>query len=410
MSKAFNDLFWATLECAPVPNKWNRLWGALQQTATSTLVCDLLPKVFEAAFKSMVFKEYSPEDLYKADPKVVEQLHYHAVNGKRLNNSMQFVTDADMKIIVVRCLVVSEVCRILTQFWLSCLKRNELNASQPPIFRLLDQRRSPVWAVMQYLAHLVFSEDGRGRLVFLWAKQCYASYPEFMEKCPDQVRLLRRALHWTSGMIFRRHYDYFMSRSLWILAIGDDDCHPDMIDLALARYMAASKCCMPPGLLRYLKSKGVTAEELCTKKWYLILRSIAKLLELTLADNECGHAFNNHSLDNLFASVAAKWINKESNLDEYEDATTCMPCAPIPAKRSRGEVSVRGLIKESLIQCMRKDNLPVDPFSASFHAELTTMCLGQLSFTYFSFKAGYSGTGRRPPTLRYSWCSFLFVS
>ena len=48
-----------------------------------------LPQAFQAAYADMAFKEFSEADA-TADPRLVESLSFHAVNGRRLKSSKDF--------------------------------------------------------------------------------------------------------------------------------------------------------------------------------------------------------------------------------------------------------------------------------------------------------------------------------
>lgn len=48
-----------------------------------------LPQVFRLAFGHMEFREFQEAD-QNADPRIVETLSWHAINGKRLKSSLVF--------------------------------------------------------------------------------------------------------------------------------------------------------------------------------------------------------------------------------------------------------------------------------------------------------------------------------
>ena len=318
MASSFIDLVWSSLPDAPVPNKWNKLWDPLEFVAMGLIILGLLPRAFDLAFKKMIFKEFESADHYKIDPKLVESIAYHAVNGVRLKKSTTFLQDPTTKHVVPTLLVLSEPLRILTGYWLYCLNVCR-SVENPPIFDLLDKRRSPPWALQQYLANMLFDPHGTGRLQLIWRTFDAIDYDDFLETHTDCVRQLRRRLMFVSCWIHRRHQEYFNFRILWILAIADNNADPSFLRLALARWDSCNECCLPPGMLRRLKARGITSTDLQSPKWRSIFLAIARLLQLTVADVECKHSQNNHFRGFApFPSIVAAFINNESKASIHE--------------------------------------------------------------------------------------------
>ena len=317
MSSVAIDLFWSVLPDEPLPNKWLKLWPALQFAAVGFFVFDLLPSAFKVAYAKLTFEEFQPGDLENCDPKLIQTLAYQQVNGRRHRDTVAFLEDDSAKSATMMMLVFGEVLRSLTMYWLGCLDTSKAMQS-PPIFKILDKRRSPVYAWMQFLSHLMFDSTGGSRLRLIWMRMPCSSYLEFIEMYPDQVRLIRRHIHFVSAWIHRRHWIYFTHNDLWILVFADPNADPDMLALAVARWDSLRSCCHPPGLLRALKDRKLTSADLRSPKWRIILLGLARLLQLSTADVECKHAQNNHFTATSFHGIVASFINAEAKVCQTE--------------------------------------------------------------------------------------------
>ena len=77
---------------------------------------------FSVAFKGMEFKEMLPNsELDNLDPRVVEGLHFHEVQGRRFKGSQEFLMSTDCNFAIRLLLVALEPLRFLTHVWLSHL-------------------------------------------------------------------------------------------------------------------------------------------------------------------------------------------------------------------------------------------------------------------------------------------------
>ena len=113
---------------------------------------------------------------------------------------------------------------------------------------------------------------------------------------------------------FRRHYDYFHSDTYMIALVGDAQANPAMLKSFLDSWDRKLVCCVPPGLPRTLKQRGLTAQDLQTPRWRNLLHWYGSTFQFSIADVESKHALNRLSTDCSFATVAAKFVNSESHL------------------------------------------------------------------------------------------------
>lgn len=116
---AFLDLF-IVLPSVPAPNKWTTMFGCLDFVLTGIVIHKWLPEVFRRAFRGMKFAEFE-QGMGSTDPKLIETLCFHAVNGRRHDSTLEFLTsDSSMWALLLLALAM-EGSRALTWYWLSCL-------------------------------------------------------------------------------------------------------------------------------------------------------------------------------------------------------------------------------------------------------------------------------------------------
>jgi hypothetical protein len=124
------------------------------------IVHAFLPQVFKAAFGAMAFKEF-PEADHTADPRIVETISWHAINGKRLQSSMDFLQHEDSSWSVRLLSVAMEPTRILIYFWMSCIGKSLQAGQRPMLYCLLDPRCSVVMQALQHYAAFAHEPDRR---------------------------------------------------------------------------------------------------------------------------------------------------------------------------------------------------------------------------------------------------------
>ncbi|CAE7677922.1 unnamed protein product [Symbiodinium sp. CCMP2592] len=127
MATTFIALLLTALPAVPTPNKWTKLWPIADFIGLGTLINNYLPCIFELAFKPVMFKS-DMTDLEEPDPRLVEGLFFHAVQGKRYTGSRTFLTCAATQFCCRCFLIVSEHLRRLVFYWLQNLKRSKKRA------------------------------------------------------------------------------------------------------------------------------------------------------------------------------------------------------------------------------------------------------------------------------------------
>ena len=270
-----------------------------------------LCQVFKGAFQHVKFQEYNPLD-ENADPKLIETLCFHMVNGRRFQSSVSFLEGPEDQWAVVLLSLSLEPNRILTWYWLACLSKTLKYKQRPPLHLLLDPRTSIVCQALQFLSSLLLSKTGEGRLILLWGHFGFDSYQEFCSREIGKCRKIRRILMLAAGWIYRRHYMYLNGDAFAITMCGDDAAHPETLQSFCDFWDCKHSCCVPPGLCRDWKQMGLTSEELCHGNARSVLYWLAATIQCSIADIESMHSQNRSLGGNAFSSIAAKFINCEA--------------------------------------------------------------------------------------------------
>ncbi|CAE7032130.1 unnamed protein product [Symbiodinium natans] len=312
-SDALLDLFLAALPSVPTPSKWTKLFSPLDFCLAGAVVHNWLEHVFQDAFGEMVFKEYD-EDVDNVDPRLVETLSFHVVNGRRLQTSMSFLQNRHEKWALSLLTVAIEPNRVLTWYWLKCLGQSLSPGKRPPLYCLLDPRSSVLTSMLQHYSLLLSSETGAGRMRLLWSTWGYDTFARFCLCEPHLVREIRRVLLHASAWQYRRHFEYLHGDAFLVAVVGDEQACPEVLSSFLASWRRKRACCVTPGLARALKAREVTAEDLLSKHWKRIMHFYASTLQLSVADVEVKHAANRQNAESGFSTIAAKFINSDSYL------------------------------------------------------------------------------------------------
>lgn len=270
-----------------------------------------LPQAFQAAYADMAFKEFSEADA-TADPRLVESFSFHAVNGRRLKSSKDFLANVDSQWIVRLLALAMEPTRVLIYYWLSCLGVSFQFGERPALFKLIDPRCSVVCEALQHCSALLLSQSGTGRLELLWSSIDFANYKDFCAIFPERCRAIRRLLMLGAAWVFRRHFVYFNSDHLALMMCGDKDSHAETLKTFLGFWEHKNHCCFPPGLARDFKQLGLHAGDLTHGNSKNFLYAMASTLQLSIADVEAMHSQNRALTGASFASISAKFINAES--------------------------------------------------------------------------------------------------
>ena len=313
MTSSFVNLLLTSLPAVPAPNKWAKIFPSTDYVALGVLINSFLPSLFELAFQPLMFSTDTATE--EADPRLLDALYFHQVQGKRYLSAKTFLLcpKAQWR---CRCwLLVSEHLRRLVYGWLRNLVRSKKGLKRYLVCELLDVGTSPVWAVLQNIAHQLLDQQGRSRVCMMWQASGCASYTLWCGACGEEVRDFRRALVALSGMIFRRHIVYFEQFPWCLLQLVDPEAEAlDRRDVQ-ARWDNSHTCCLPPGLARDLKKQGFSGEDLADKATcQAILRGYGELLELSVADVECKHALSRQWCDRPFPTITAKHICREGSV------------------------------------------------------------------------------------------------
>ena len=320
MASSFIALLLTCLPAVPAPNKWTKIFPSSDFVGMGVLINSFLPKLFDIAFQPVMFKtdDLSHHD-QDADPRLLEGLFFSAVQGKRYLGSKDFLESSDAQWSCRCWLIVSEHLRRLVYFWLRNLKQSNNCRRRCSVFQLLDIRNSAVWAVLQNVAHQLLDDGGRQRLCFMWRPSGFPSYRAWCEGSPQEVREFRRALVALCGWIYRRHWAYWQDFPWCLLQLVDDEADPVVVADVKRRWDDSHACCLNPGLARALKKKNVSGDALATDaSWRALLKGLALLLDLSIADVECKHALSRHWSDRPFPTLTAKHINKEASVAVHE--------------------------------------------------------------------------------------------
>ena len=319
MTAAFVTLLLTCLPSVPAPNKWTKIFPASDFVGVGLLINNFLPRLFEIAFRPVMFSTDTCQE--EADPRLVEGLFFHAVQGKRYFGSRAFLLDHGAQWCCRCWMIVSEHLRRLVYFWLRNLSSEEKQgqSNRFPLFKLLDVRTSAAWAVLQNIAHQLLDDRGRRRLCIIWRGSGCSSYRSWCSSCPQEVRDLRRALVSLYGWVYRRHVVYWQQFPWTLTQLVDDEADPAVVQQVKDRWDMSHACCVSAGLARDLKRRHVTSDMLAhDPTWRALLKGVAFLLDMSIADVECKHALSRHWADRPFPTITAKHINREAAVSVEE--------------------------------------------------------------------------------------------
>eukprot|EP00439_Symbiodinium_sp_Y106_P065057 s2155_g10.t1 len=390
MASTFIALLLTTLPAIPAPNKWTKIFRVSDFVGLGTLVNNFLPSIFELAFQPIMFKDTTDTSHQEEDPRLVEGLFFHAVQGKRYHATKTCLT-CGLSQWCCRCwLLVSEHLRRLVYHWLHNLQTNKKASQRFPVCALLDVRTSVAFAVLQNICHQLLDTEGRARLCMVWQTSGFTSYTDWCAARSEEVASLRRALMSLSGWIFRRHVLYFDQFPWSLLCLIDPEADESVVKGVQQKWDGAHPCCLNPGLARELKKLKVSGDELATdSKWRSVLRGYAQLMQLTIADVETKHALSRHWADRPYPTIVAKYVNREAcvcveeakayvaSLHQNDATDAVVPTNSVGGGTVRLHAKqVRGQAAEMLFRTdfhatlkMASPHVPVNPCSKEFRVE-----------------------------------------
>ena len=164
------------------------------------------------------------------------------------------------------------------------------NPKRIPVLDMNFKPRSPLTASAQYIATMMTGQSDR--LILLWGRE-FSSYEEWCARRPKMIRSVRRLLLVTSLSIYRRHSKTFCILQWRISSLCDFRVSRTEREEIAADYASTSWCCIPPGALRDLKLKDVSADSLLDgPAWHEYLFWRAKMVSAQVCDLEWRHGQN----------------------------------------------------------------------------------------------------------------------
>lgn len=261
MASVLISLLLTSCPSPPAPNKWTKLWRPVDFVSIGIFLNNFLPQIFDIAFKAMGFTTQHPGTQEEADPRIIEKLQFHEVQGKRYLGSKTFLQDRTSQFAMRLLLVGLEHLRYLTNSWLGNLNALK-TGGRYPLFTLFDSGASPVVASLKRIAGLL-TESRSGRLIFLWGTAA-DSYESWCQMHSDEIRLTRRVLLTLSALIHRRHVLHWLKFPWPLAALADPNADQQFVAETCDRWDAAGICCVRPGLARNLKALRIASSEFRT--------------------------------------------------------------------------------------------------------------------------------------------------
>lgn len=129
------------------------------------------------------------------------ELSWHAIGGIRIGKLFKMLADASMTYRQRVYLVVDEIGRALSQYFQRS-SEGRLRHGRPFLYDVAQPATSPIVCSLQYLSGLMEFSPGAARLV--WQIQGHSSPSAWIDACPDDAALLRRAIVAESAKTQRR--------------------------------------------------------------------------------------------------------------------------------------------------------------------------------------------------------------
>ena len=299
----------------------------------------------------MKFTEF-PDTAANSDPRLVETLSFHAVNGKRLTGSREFLESLDCQWSLKILTLSMEPTRVLIYTWLSFLGKSLKDGERPAIYKLLDPRASVVVQMLQHYSSLLMSKCGGGRLRLVWPCQGFPSFASFCAAHPEKCRQLRRILMLGAAWVFRRHFVYLNSDTMALTMCGDDQAHPHTLKNFLDFWKVKNACCFPPGLCRDFSNTHLGAQDLQSGNCKSLLFWVASTIQLSIADVEAMHSQNRALAGSSLTDIAAKFINSESKRLKEEALKLA---TPVQQDREEQPMSQQSSSRSSRIHVQYKE-------------------------------------------------------
>ncbi|CAE7246401.1 unnamed protein product [Symbiodinium sp. CCMP2456] len=326
MASSFIALLLTCLPAVPAPNKWTKIFPSSDFVAMGVLINSFLPSLFEIAFQPVMFKT---DDMNHQDQ------------------------DADP--------------RLLEGLFFSAVQGKRYLASRDFLGSSDAQWCCRCW--------LIVSEHLR-RLVYFWLRNLKQSNNHRKTCSIFQLLDVRNSAIWA------------VLQNVAHQLLDDHGRHRLCM---MWRWDASHACCVNAGFARALKKQNVSADALASDAQFrALLKGLALLLDLSIADVECKHALSRHWSDRPFPTLTAKHINKEASVAVHEAVQQAESLLhpgkgaaaalsgtykvanntiSIKAKHKRAKSGYM-FFRDDLINIMKQTHGAVNPCSKDFWSEL----------------------------------------
>lgn len=199
MSGAILGVLLREVPLTPACSKWTKLGPCVD----SVMCCLVVHGLFQRLFESLnVDEEQRTAEDPLEDTVYLQDVAYGSVQGKRFMAGRDMLRCLESRVSLIMLALVLEPLRLLSS-WLMRRAREVHEPGVPPkSFDMWLPRRSPVCAVLQYLATLLWGRNDR--LMFFWRSMECPSLHDWYHEHPHAVRRVRRAIVTTSCWVYRR--------------------------------------------------------------------------------------------------------------------------------------------------------------------------------------------------------------
>ena len=159
----------------------------------------------------------------------------------------------------------------------------------PPLLDLLHPEYSLLLATRQFFSGMLSGKSPR--LQLLWRKSKATSVEDWFLRFPAHVALVRRVVLIGACWLERR-FGHFSDLDLKVFLLADTRCLSHEKQDFLSKLRSTRFCCLPPGLCRQLRHRGVSTTDLSEPEWARCLLAGAWAMWLSIACVELRHARN----------------------------------------------------------------------------------------------------------------------
>ena len=267
----------------------------------------------------------------KLDPKMQEEVSWHAVNSVRVRRTLEFFKDEAVRLKLIMLLLVLEPLQWLTSALLIA-SREIIDPSKPTLVCdavFLDT--SPFVVCLQYLTCLLRGECTRVSLLYRTAG-C-STYQEFCRLRRAEFQTFRMCILCATSWVYRRHH-YALRGFPWrLFALADPRVPAEEKAAVRHEFLSKRWCCHKPGWARRLRLHVTSEQDLEDPAFLSMLHHASLLLKLSIAGVERRHAWNraHSSPSHCFSTFASMYVSRESHfLQRARRAQAQAAQRPIP--------------------------------------------------------------------------------